>query len=284
MRRNVSFAQVMVREYGQTFGDQPCSAGPPVSLGWDFQESFSADVEEYEAIREGNRRQGHEMKMPASVRVARLMEHGHTRHQINETTAAIRQSSKGEAFILAKRGLESLGRKVRRVVRRGKSTTEEDFLWQQYTTTGNATTSRRFRKSCSNIRRVQSMGEFLSSSQQQQRAQSLLLLSHHPPPTIRGILKTSRNTVTAAREVVSDGSTQDSDSDTNNNGATVVPRSVSLDEKAMRQCSTPTIPQQDENVAPNSSNDDDDDDNCDNEKQEKSEHEDEDEDEDGVFF
>mmetsp|Transcript_12974 Transcript_12974/g.24625 ORF Transcript_12974/g.24625 Transcript_12974/m.24625 type:complete len:254 (+) Transcript_12974:160-921(+) len=221
MRRNVSFAKVTVREYEQTLGDQPCASGPPVSLGWEFQDALAADVEDYEASREGLRRIGHEMKMPPSVRVQKLLDNGLTRHQINQTAISSRKAMQGrvqtakesEARHLAAKALESLGRKVKRVVRRNNSS--DDLWWMQAAQSSNATEG--FRSSCPEMRRVQSMGEFLTKG-------STLLLSSGPVPT-RGILKSSQPTSNNDADTV-----EESDSDTSPN---LGRRCVSMNENHM---------------------------------------------------
>ena len=223
MRRNVSFAKVTVREYDQTLGDHPCGSGCPVSLGWDFQDGFAEDVEEYEASREGLRRIGHEMKMPPAVRVQKLLENGHTRHQINQTTISSRKAMQGrlqtakqtEARHLAATALESLGRKVKRAVRRGNSS--DDLFWQADQSSAAA---KGFRASCPEIRRVQSMGEFLTK-----RSTSLLSAPVRAP--VRGILKTSQVT-TINDDVASDGTHEESDSHTS---PKLTRKSVSMDQK-----------------------------------------------------
>lgn len=48
--KHVSFANVQIRVFQQVLGDHPCcTAGPPVSLGWDYTESPAMSVEGYEA-------------------------------------------------------------------------------------------------------------------------------------------------------------------------------------------------------------------------------------------
>ena len=222
MQRNVSFAKVTVREYGQTLGDQPCASGPPVSLGWEFQDGFATDVEEYEASRQGLRRVGHEMKMPPSVRVQKLLDNGHTRHQINQSATSSRKAMHGrihtanesEARHLAAKALESLGRKVKRAVRRNNSS---DNLWWQGAQSSTSTATG-FRRSCPEMRRVHSMGEFLTNG-------STLMRSD--PVVTRGILKTSQSNSNI--DAVSDDTVEESDSDTVHN--LVLRRSVSMDAK-----------------------------------------------------
>lgn len=57
-RREVSFSHISVREYSQTISNHPsCSYGPPVQLGWDYEETRTEeDVDTYEKERSKVRR------------------------------------------------------------------------------------------------------------------------------------------------------------------------------------------------------------------------------------
>lgn len=56
MKRNVSFTNLCVRQYGLTLGDNPAvSFGPPLSLTWEYEEERQIGLEDYEAQR-GKRR------------------------------------------------------------------------------------------------------------------------------------------------------------------------------------------------------------------------------------
>ena len=68
---SVRFNDVKIREYYITLGDNPsCSSGPPISLGWHYNQEQQQDIELdlYEQHREGCRRVMHEMKVPAHIR------------------------------------------------------------------------------------------------------------------------------------------------------------------------------------------------------------------------
>jgi hypothetical protein len=209
MPRNVSFAKVQVREYAQTFGDQPCASGPPLALGWDFNEVVLADVEEFEASREGNRRQGREMKMPAGIRVEKLREHGFSQTQIRKTTIESkrvmagrrRTANQSEAQFMASMALESLGRKIKRVVP-GGDCNKKDYL----ALNASALRASDLRASDPGLRQIQSMHD-------------IGRMSSLPP---RSILKTSelnlRKYLDTSDELIAnkvvDYTTEDSDSET----------------------------------------------------------------------
>jgi len=55
-RRSVSFDALHIRVYGLILGDHPCcTAGPPLSLGWDVVSNHRISVDEYEAGRKRRR-------------------------------------------------------------------------------------------------------------------------------------------------------------------------------------------------------------------------------------
>ena len=54
--KHVSFSDVRIRDYDVTIGDHPdCSIGPPISLGWDFNQRPSMSLEQYEICRRPRR-------------------------------------------------------------------------------------------------------------------------------------------------------------------------------------------------------------------------------------
>lgn len=74
---SVRFRNVQIREYGIVLGDNPsCSKGPPVSLGWEYDQEGQQEVlvDVYEKWRVGQRRSMHEMRLPAEVRFGMLRE------------------------------------------------------------------------------------------------------------------------------------------------------------------------------------------------------------------
>ena len=88
----VGFADVEVREYPRTLGDNPSvSKGPAVTLDWDYNISEPMPIDSYEGQR-GNRRVACEMVMPQYVREAVLKEHGHSRKDIAEAVREIKKA------------------------------------------------------------------------------------------------------------------------------------------------------------------------------------------------
>ena len=83
MKRNVSFSSLKIREYDVALGDNPCcSHGPPISLGWDFQDRNDIHLEEYEQKR-NPRRSPHELLLSNNIRHCLLRkEAGHTKSDL----------------------------------------------------------------------------------------------------------------------------------------------------------------------------------------------------------
>jgi len=55
-KKSVSFASLDIREYNIVIGDHPCcTMGCPLSLGWEYSESSSLSLDQYEATRSPRR-------------------------------------------------------------------------------------------------------------------------------------------------------------------------------------------------------------------------------------
>lgn len=70
LERNLSFHSVEIRPYSQVLGDHPCcSAGPPISLGWEYDPNAVTvqQLDEYETNREP-RRSRRDMKLDCEER------------------------------------------------------------------------------------------------------------------------------------------------------------------------------------------------------------------------
>ena len=82
----VSFSTVHVRKYDIILGDHPESlSGPPLSLGWHYSEAFTADVNEFERLRIGERCQVlQDMFIPGNARHDMLRRCGFTFGEIQE--------------------------------------------------------------------------------------------------------------------------------------------------------------------------------------------------------
>ena len=117
----VQFASVEIREYGYTLGDNPSvSSGAPLSILWQPMHTESISVDEYERLREGDRRMFHELKIPRDVRFEMLKVAGMS---TTEITRGIRSVDKcrierlntKQTLYLAKK--EERNEKIRRGLR-----------------------------------------------------------------------------------------------------------------------------------------------------------------------
>lgn len=153
------------------------------------------------------------------------MEAGHSQSQIRQSTKAsrhamvgrLRTANQSEASFLAAQAWESLGRKVKRVVKRGKSWDDLQLKMDH----PSSSSEQQCRSAYPEMRRVQSAGDFLVRTNYSCGA---------PPP--RGILKTFGKIVEEGEdeEPVSDPLTEDSGSDTS---PPLVRRTKSLDESEL---------------------------------------------------
>ena len=73
-REGVTWDRLEIREYGRTVGDNPSvSAGPPLTLSWQYRMAFDGTVDDYEEERP-DRRKGKEMAVPRYIREIMLCE------------------------------------------------------------------------------------------------------------------------------------------------------------------------------------------------------------------
>mmetsp|Transcript_4187 Transcript_4187/g.4597 ORF Transcript_4187/g.4597 Transcript_4187/m.4597 type:complete len:153 (+) Transcript_4187:188-646(+) len=83
----VGFADAIIREYEVTLGDNPSvSEGPPLSLGWSYNEMLPIPVDKYEEMR-GKRRNSLQMTVPADERLDVLVsEWGYSIEDVEQTS------------------------------------------------------------------------------------------------------------------------------------------------------------------------------------------------------
>ena len=88
MKPSVSFSNLQIREYDVTLGDHPsCSFGPPVSLGWDYQDAHVVPLEKYEKARSNKfpRRKSPQLRLSYNVRKYLLLKTaGYTKAELRE--------------------------------------------------------------------------------------------------------------------------------------------------------------------------------------------------------
>mmetsp|Transcript_11863 Transcript_11863/g.18200 ORF Transcript_11863/g.18200 Transcript_11863/m.18200 type:complete len:192 (-) Transcript_11863:7-582(-) len=95
LRKTVSFGDIQQRFYSQTLGDHPdTSAGPPISLDWDYHEVENIPLEDYESAKL-EKKYKCEMKMSDLTR-RRLLVHdyGFDLEDIRKATKETMKSSR----------------------------------------------------------------------------------------------------------------------------------------------------------------------------------------------
>lgn len=120
----VSFQEVIIREYDQTLGDNPSTcSGPPVTLGWDYQQYMPINVDLYEMDR-GNRRNLRQMFINGQQRKNALIHL--CGHSVDEVDKVLKEGEKIRSqrfvtkimlpFSRIEDAIESSGRKLNRML------------------------------------------------------------------------------------------------------------------------------------------------------------------------
>jgi len=103
--RNVIFDAIRIREYERSLGDNPsCSTGPPISLGWKYQECTTVSLDKFESFRPPRRSQ-FEMLIPRAKRQDMLVKEWNT--PPHQCARAIRENMKTKTQ--RRRTIETLG-------------------------------------------------------------------------------------------------------------------------------------------------------------------------------
>lgn len=107
--KGVSFTVVEVREYPRILGDSPSvSSGPPISISWKYDEkaTLSVPVEEWERIRDGDRRTKQEIRVPEDIRRAWLIDAGYSGSEMQRVINDIAKDKKHRRSSLDKSDLQ----------------------------------------------------------------------------------------------------------------------------------------------------------------------------------
>ena len=87
LKKGVSFSMVRIREYPYVIGDSPSvSTGPPLSIGWESENTVEVTLDEHEHIRIPDRRNLAELKVPSNVRMEMLSKSGFSTREIVQGT------------------------------------------------------------------------------------------------------------------------------------------------------------------------------------------------------
>lgn len=119
---HVKFQNVEIRDYAITLADNPGGRGPPVGLGWDYDEAGEVPLEIYEESR-GQRRKMYQMHMHSSYRKDLLKRNGVTEDEMDYMVKEMKKIRKGRErtkmmlpFMKLEDAAESAKRKVNRAI------------------------------------------------------------------------------------------------------------------------------------------------------------------------
>lgn len=136
---SVSFSTIEIRHYDRILGDNPsCSCGPPLSIGWDHDESSTIvdTVDDYEYSRTTRRRGHKELTIPRSERQKLLLKLGYSRKEITQTVRTIvklkkkrRQTVNNLAYLQVEDFFEGASKQISRIMRKRRGS---KFLYKQW--------------------------------------------------------------------------------------------------------------------------------------------------------
>ena len=139
MKKRISFGTIDIREHTTTIGDNPsCAYGTPVQLDWDFKDTASVQVDDYEVMKAPRRRQD-QYHLNHYQRRNLLKLNGHSMADIKNTQKKVnkeRQRRERTRFVGMnvpvltgmQDALESSARKLKRRLGRGKAKHEKAAL------------------------------------------------------------------------------------------------------------------------------------------------------------
>lgn len=139
VKRNISFASVHIREHERIAGDNPCvTSGVPLSIGWGSVQHNAIDIDLYEKSK-GPSRDKIEMMVPAAIRKSMLRdEFGVSIKDLNAAIKDVNITKRNRRHTVASEGmegwgegLESVKRKLGRLVKKTTKEKEEQKLWEQ---------------------------------------------------------------------------------------------------------------------------------------------------------
>lgn len=137
MKRSISFTNINVREYERTVGDHPCvTSGPPLTLGWKYDEIAGLNLDEYEEGKIIRTRE--ELQMPPRHRQSLLKEAMATEnhHEIRKAVLEVQKTKADRSKTVAMLEIQTLEetaqaakRKVTRFLKGVSKQEEQDQLW-----------------------------------------------------------------------------------------------------------------------------------------------------------
>lgn len=87
----IKFGNIIVRTYERILGDNPCSTGPPLSIGWRYNHKRAISIDDFERVRLTTRRESHDLVLSRERRERILMTIGYSRAEL---AVSVRQNIK----------------------------------------------------------------------------------------------------------------------------------------------------------------------------------------------
>jgi len=120
-KKSVTFASVRVREYNRIIGDHPdVKVGPPISIGWEYEEKPEQCLEEFEASKPETKRY---LRLSSITRKNMLLNvYGFTEEEIRSSEKEVQKIrrkreqsiSQGKTGAIVESAMQSARRRLRR--------------------------------------------------------------------------------------------------------------------------------------------------------------------------
>ena len=139
IKRNITLMDVHIREHERVAGDNPCvTSGVPLSIGWGYVQHKPIPLDLYEKSK-GPSRDKIEMMVPAAIRKSILRdEFDVSVKDLNEAIKNVNVTKRNRRSTVAGEHMEGLGevvesvkRKLLRVLKKTTNEKEEQKLWAQ---------------------------------------------------------------------------------------------------------------------------------------------------------
>lgn len=129
------WANITIREYPRVLGDNVTVMGPPIGLGWEYQDECVYDLAEYDDAMQNSRRTQSELKMPTKFRLQILKEGGFSKQDIQQAVKRANIARNQRKRTVETLKLQPLQEALEKAVRFGKKpiTKKKDLMEKRYT-------------------------------------------------------------------------------------------------------------------------------------------------------
>ena len=110
-QKHVSFGDLTIADYPIIIGDNPaCTAGCPITIGWEPIESYTRNIDVYEFARTGSRLKGRKLILPVKKRSEMLLYAGYTSKEIIDRVLEIDEYKDQRAKTVKSLNVNGLGK------------------------------------------------------------------------------------------------------------------------------------------------------------------------------